>query len=137
MKVLIISDRENLRKRLRVAAESFKLKISEVDNLEDALEEVKKGEHEIILSDVLDPGSPKIIRVALRANPEVRFITVTGKMANWWLVRTLSQGAFDYVDLLAPWNPRDAMRKAIASAVADLKSKEAPDERTDRRRPDR
>jgi len=133
MKALIISDCEKLRKQLRKDAESFNLEITEADNLADALEEVNKGEHEIILSDVLRPGSPKLLQAALKANSEVRFTTVTGKMNVWWLIKTLAQGAFDYIDLQAPFNVRDVIRKAIGSAIDDLNSGGTSDEQADRR----
>lgn len=126
MKVLIVSDQEFLREQMRKAASSFALEISEADNPPSAIAELDSGTYDIVLSDTFDTIQPKfVIQAALRTNPQIRVIIVTGRMTIWMLIKTLILGAFDYVDFHAPYPPfKSALRRAIGSAIRDINSKE-------------
>ncbi len=133
MKALIISDSPSLRQEIRSQILDFQLEISIVGNLKDALGVLDKGENHIVLTDVLCPGDPQILKAALKGNPEVKVITVSKKMEIGWLIKTLAQGAFDYVDLDSPFQMRNSISRAVELAIAHIKSGGAADEETERR----
>lgn len=92
-----VADAELVKFALREAGLAFDLRC--VDNKEDFLEELERGDPDIILSDYALPSFDGLaaLRLARQKRPELPFIFVTGTLGEELAIETLKNGATDYV----------------------------------------
>lgn len=104
--VLIIDDSSVIRKYSRLIFESLGFRVSDTDNLQDALQRVQSDTPEFILVDWIVPGANSLDFIkgvrASRLEKRCHIIYVTTENDSMELSKALRAGADDY--MLKPFN---------------------------------
>lgn len=98
--VLIVDDDKVLCKMLEdMLSEEAKLKVTSANNGLDAIEKIKGGNFDLILTDLMMPGANgiEVLRTAKEIDEGVHVVIVTGFASLETAVEAVRKGAYDYI----------------------------------------
>ncbi|MBD3414535.1 MAG: response regulator [Candidatus Aminicenantes bacterium] len=125
--ILIIDDEESIRDSCTqvLAKEGYSVDTS--SDGRKALKVLNKSHFDVVLLDLKLPGVPgiKILKEIKKSFPEVPVIIITGFASIESAVKTIKQGAFDY--LAKPFSPEE-LRTVVKKALDNRKAKDAQKE---------
>ena len=105
-RILIVDDSPTMRRAIAKSL-SQRYECFESANVPSALEELKKGEFAVVISDVIIPGLSgiELLRKVVQNYPDIAVIMVSGVDRPQRAIDALRLGAFDYV--IKPFDPYD------------------------------
>ncbi|GGY63578.1 sigma-54-dependent transcriptional regulator [Marinobacter zhanjiangensis] len=127
--ILIVEDDHDLREALVTTLELARFRVREAANGEKALEELAKGQVDMVVSDVNMPGMSghDLLGEVLRSYPglPMMLITAYGQISD--AVNAMQTGAIDY--LVKPFEPQvlvDAVEKVVGAAARRNRRSDEP-----------
>lgn len=98
-RVLVVDDEENIREVLSNYLESMNYDVISAEDGQDALSKYKKGEFDLIISDLLMPNIDglELLRRVRELDKEVIFLMITGYPSIETAVEAIKKGAYDYI----------------------------------------
>src|SRR5262249_24449158 len=98
-RVLIVDDEVELMRALCESLAEVGLHVVGLTNAAEAIDELRKDEFQIMLTDLMMPGTDGIhlLREALKLDPALVGIILTGQGTIQTAVEAMKSGAFDYI----------------------------------------
>lgn len=98
-KILIVDDERAIRSTLREILEYEDYQVDDVDNGVDALNLIKKGDHNLVLCDIKmnRMDGLEVLTEALAVKPDLPFIMISGHGTVETAVEASKKGAFDFI----------------------------------------
>lgn len=123
-KILVVDDDEQMREDISEMLSREGYTVSHVGSGEEALEEIKKGDFDVILTDLIMPGidGMEVLRQSKRLKPAVRVIMITGFGTIENAVDAMKEGASDYISKPFKINEVQATVKRALEEVKFSKS---------------
>jgi DNA-binding response OmpR family regulator len=106
-KILVVDDDEQMREDISEMLSREGYTVSHVGSGEEALEKIKKGDFDVILTDLIMPGidGMEVLRQSKKLKPAVRVIMITGFGTIENAVDAMKEGASDYISKPFKINP--------------------------------
>jgi DNA-binding NtrC family response regulator len=97
--VMIVDDEENIREVLSNYLESMNYSVATAEDGQDALEKFKKGDFDLIISDLLMPNIDglELLKRIRNIDKDVIFLMITGYPSIETAVDAIKKGAYDYI----------------------------------------
>ena len=98
-KILIVDDERAIRSTLREILEYEEYEVEDIDNGIDALELIKKNEYDLVLCDIKmhKMDGLEVLSEALKIQPDLPFIMISGHGTVETAVEASKKGAFDFI----------------------------------------
>jgi len=98
-RVLLVEDKENLRRMLRKSLEAEGYVVTEAGSAPDAFEQLRAERFQIVLSDLRLPGGSghEVLRAARAQEPGLPVVMITGYGTIGDAVQAMKDGAFDFL----------------------------------------
>jgi DNA-binding NtrC family response regulator len=98
-RVLVVDDEENIREVLSNYLESMNYEVQTAEDGQDALDKYRKGEFDLIISDLLMPNIDglELLKRIRNIDKEVIFLMITGYPSIETAVDAIKKGAYDYI----------------------------------------
>jgi len=97
--VMIVDDEENIREVLSNYLESMNYSVESAEDGQDALDKFKKGDFDLIISDLLMPNIDglELLKRIRNIDKDVIFLMITGYPSIETAVDAIKKGAYDYI----------------------------------------
>ena len=107
--ILVIDDERGIREGCKRALTPQGFAVATAENGEEGLQKVKSGDIDLVLLDVMMPGTSGIDLISMihQVDPEIVCIIITGYATVELAVRAIKQGAYDF--LTKPFTTDDLM----------------------------
>jgi two-component system response regulator PilR (NtrC family) len=98
-RVLIVDDEENIREVLSSYLESMNYDVVVAEDGQDALSKYRKGEFDLIISDLLMPNIDglELLKRIRNLDKDIIFLMITGYPSIETAVEAIKKGAYDYI----------------------------------------
>jgi two-component system response regulator PilR (NtrC family) len=98
-RVLVVDDEENIREVLSNYLESMNYEVQTAEDGQDALDKYRKGDFDLIISDLLMPNIDglELLKRIRNIDKEVIFLMITGYPSIETAVDAIKKGAYDYI----------------------------------------
>ncbi len=98
-RVLVVDDEENIREVLSNYLESMNYDVQTAEDGQDALNKYRKGEFDLIISDLLMPNVDglELLKRVRDMDKDVIFLMITGYPSIETAVDAIKKGAYDYI----------------------------------------
>jgi len=98
-RVLVVDDEENIREVLSNYLESMNYEVHTAEDGQDALDKYRKGDFDLIISDLLMPNIDglELLKRIRNIDKEVIFLMITGYPSIETAVDAIKKGAYDYI----------------------------------------
>ncbi len=99
-RILIIDDEESIRSTLKDILEYEGYEIDLATNGDEGLKLIREGDYQVVLCDVKMPKMDgiEVLDHAMKSNPEVQFIMISGHGTIETAVDATKKGAFDFIE---------------------------------------
>jgi two-component system response regulator PilR (NtrC family) len=97
--VMVVDDEENIREVLCNYLESMNYSVEAAEDGQDALNKFKKGDFDLIISDLLMPNIDglELLKRIRNIDKDVIFLMITGYPSIETAVDAIKKGAYDYI----------------------------------------
>ncbi len=97
--VMVVDDEENIREVLSNYLQSMNYEVETAEDGQDALDKFKKGDFDLIISDLLMPNIDglELLKRIREIDKEVIFLMITGYPSIETAVEAIKKGAYDYI----------------------------------------
>jgi two-component system response regulator PilR (NtrC family) len=97
--VMVVDDEENIREVLSNYLESMNYAVETAEDGQDALDKFKKGDFDLIISDLLMPNIDglELLKRIRNIDKDVIFLMITGYPSIETAVDAIKKGAYDYI----------------------------------------
>ena len=115
-RVLIVDDEKGMRDFLSILLKKEGYSVTVADSCDKALEQVGKGEFDLVITDIAMPGKSglEILKHTRGANPETPVIMITAYASTESAIEALKLGAYDYI--IKPFDVEE-MKTVVRNAV--------------------
>ena len=98
-RVLVVDDEENIREVLSSYLESMNYGVVVAEDGQDALSKYRKGEFDLIISDLLMPNIDglELLKRIRNLDKDIIFLMITGYPSIETAVEAIKKGAYDYI----------------------------------------
>ncbi len=119
-RILVVDDEKNTREGLQRSLEPLGYEVALAANASEAMEALKGGEIDLMLTDLRMPGMDglQLIKVAQKVSPKMQIIMLTAYGTVETAVEAMKQGAYDY--LTKPVN-LDELESRVRHALASTR----------------